>query len=402
MVSISKGNKDLSWRLLYEIKNTTYLDRLFELYASDKDKARIYYYLNKDNGKFVSFRVLLFEYKNGDFRIVRLQKVYGISITNRMYSHEKNIDSISYSKKSGFHHSSMYNTRHVRQLNYTIVRNFINNCNFNEGTDEIYNYLVSKFGWIRNIKESTFWNLSFNTIQRKRLYSTKAILRHVFGCPYPQAKLVYDHTMQISGDYLKAWKEQKKNLDNIESLTSELFYHPLFMDSCKMAQMVNKKVNCSWSVKRLKSEHDKWSKMITEVLLETEPLRDLRVGAVFIEFAKHSGFELLTTNHALIEEGVRMNHCVGTYSSRVDSGLSGIYRAFGYTLEMVLVKDSSTGIYIFKIGQYMNISNTKVPDESYDIVCGLLETFKTSNDFSKEYEYVVDRFEPIKLDDNEF
>jgi len=384
VATISKNNKDLKWTLLDEDKDSR-VDKLFELYVEDKGKARIYYFLNKANCTFGKHRTVLFEWENGDFRFARIFKKIGISSSGKMYISEKTIEAISYNKKSGFYHFDNTSGRggYIKQLNYVSLVNF-SRCVFKDIVpNPVLDYMTNRFGWIRNIGETGFWSITFNVIKRKKLFNLKAIYRHVYGCPYPQAKIVHEYVRNSGSRYLKVWKEQKKYLINIENLKEELFNNPLFIDTCRMAQMVGKKVNCSWGEKRLKLEHDNWAKEISQVLIETEELRYLKIVKIFREFAEHSGFEMLLTNHALLEEGIRMNHCVGTYSGKVDNGQCAIYRVLGCTLELVLstIKDINgkkvTGL---RIGQYMDIGNRYAPTESYDYVNGVLGSFEASLD----------------------
>lgn len=391
--TILKNNKELRWTLLNESKESG-VDKLFELYGKDKEKARIYYYLNKSTVNFIITRMVLFEYENGDFRVAKIVEKIGISSTGKMYTSKKTIEAISYTKRGGFYYFDNKNGRggYIKQLTYQLLGDFSRQLT-THGVDEVTNgikalnpvidYMTNRFGWIRYVIESLFWSVTFNVINRKKLFNLKAMCRHIYGCPYPQAKIIHEH---IRGkghfNYLGVWKEQKKVLINIESLTKEFFYNPLFSDSCRMAQMVGKKVNCSWSENRLKSEHDNWSKVVTQVLLESEDLRDLNISPIFSEFAEYSGFELLLTNHALLGEGVRMNHCVGTYSNMVDNGQCAIYRVLGCTLELrvSVLTDEFTGGIINKliIGQYMDFGNTIAPQESWYYVNGVLDGFKPS------------------------
>lgn len=382
-----KTDEKPKWILLHEAKSDK-LDKLYDLYKEDKEKARIYYFLNKVSDSFNTVRTVIFEYPNGDFRITKINKTFGVSSSGRMYSSEKTLEAISYSSKTGFYHYDNSHGRggYTKQLNYLSLHNFslhLNNNSFDDllsGTEKpnpIIEYMTKRFGWLRYIGETNFWGITFNVIKRKKLYNLKAMLRHVYGCPYPQAKIIHAYVVNSRGNYMKVWKEQRKYLKNIESLNEKLFNHPLFNDTCRMAQMVGEMVNCSWSDKRLKTEHDKWGKAITKVLLETEEYRDLKVSSVFREFASHSGFELLTSNHALLEEGIRMNHCVGTYSQKVDSGDCGIYRVFDCTLEMVKYKDIE-GHTKLRIGQYMNIGNTSPKKESYDYVAETVKSFNST------------------------
>jgi len=357
-----------TWRLLSMDKNAK-LDTLFDVYATDKAKAKIYYHLNK--GSFSTVRRVLFEYLNGDFKFVIIRKTYGISSTNRMYSSEKTLESIIYKNKK-FYLYNNNNGKFIKQLSYYDIHVFNNQFGHKE---DVYDYLVQRFGWVRFIRdEHTFGWIPFNTIISKRLYNKKALLRHIYGCPYPVAKFVHDYTINCRAylKYLPVWKEMRKNLINIENLSIEMFRNSLFQDSCRFAQMLGVKVNCSWGLKRLKSEHDKWSKIIIAVLLENEPLIELTIHPIFIEFAAHSGFELLRTNHELIAEGNIMNHCVGTYSPSVNRGTSGIYRVNGHTLELTR---NSNGV---RINQLMGHSNCNAPIELNKYVDTFIKSFEPS------------------------
>jgi len=386
--NISKTNKDLKWTLLREVKNDK-VDKLFTIYSEDKGRARIFYFLNKGRISFKSYRTVLFEDVNGDFRIMMMEKNHGISINGKMYIHEKLIDGVTYTKSGGFHYiDNTTGRKYIKQLDYLTLNNFARHLvdySFEEEMNGIkrpnlvMDYFMERFSWLRYIKDNGFWGVKFNVIKRHKLYGLKSMLRHYYGCPYPQAKFIHEYTSNNGGNFIVVWKEMKKVLLNIESLNVDLFNHPLFSDSCRMARMVGKKVNCSWGVNRLKVEHDKWAKEITMVLLETEELRDLNIRMIYKEFAEYSGFELLTTNHALLEEGVRMNHCVGTYSNMVDDGTCAIYRVLDCTLQLTKtkIKDKDNNVIgsQLHIGQYMDIGNTKPSTISIDYVKEKVEDF---------------------------
>jgi len=402
--TLSKNDKNLHWTLIHESKGSM-VDKLYELYKVDKEKARIFYFLKSDTlDKFETRCTLLFEDKNGDFRFVRSLKRHGITSTGKMYITKKTIYSLTYNEKTGFHYyTNEYGKGFVQQLTWQHLYNFSQHVattflgnDVSNTPNVIIEYMVERFGWIRNVKDCRIWTVPFNIIVKNKLYNTKALLRYYYKCPYPQAKLVDAYcNAHSNGQYIKMWCEMKKSLINIESLKEELYHHPLFHDTCRMARMVGKKVNCSWSIKRLKSEHDKWSKLVTQVLLETEKLRDLKIGRIYKEFAMYSGFEMLTTNHELLEEGVRMNHCVGTYSSAVDAGNCGIYRVLGYTLELcvrTITNSEDVKVKVLRIAQYMDIGNTNAPSEALDYVKEKLEGFNSNLDIEEVESVTVTHF----------
>ena len=367
------------WTLIYEDKSEL-IDKLFKIYAEDKEKARIFYFLNRN--AFYSIRKVLFEEPNGDFRFVIIKKTYGISSTCRMYSREKTLESVSYAKKKFHYYNNERVNSYVRQLNYMNLNNFCIAHNHTDSYNTIMDYFIARFGWIRYIRETEFWGTSFNVIQSKKIFDLKSMLRYQYSCPYPVAKFVHEYTSSTRAPhkYHRVWKEMRKHLINIENLKEEMFRNVLFQDSCEMAQMVGQKINCSWSIKRLKAEHDKWAKAITKIKLETEPLLALQVGKIYKEFAEHSGLQLLTTNHDLIAEGMSMHHCVGTYADRVNNGVCGIYKAFGCTLDVrkwPSVKDEGEHNALY-INQYMDVGNQPAAKELQDRVQEMINTFKPS------------------------
>jgi hypothetical protein len=381
-----------TFKVLEENKPAEF-NNLIDIYKKDKSKARIYYHLNPNN--FQSTRKVLFEWPNGDFKFVYIRKRLGISCKGNMYSSDKNLMSVIYKGGKFYFYNNCNSNAYVSPLTLNSLVQFEN---FNTATGLlIKNYLVEKFGWIRFLEEhAMFYRISFNTIQSKKLFNLKAMLRHIYKAPYPIASFVHEYNSNTSNElkYLKVWTEMRKQLINIENLTRETYRNSLFQDSCQMAQMVGQKVNCSWSEKRLKQEHDDWSRIITEVMLENEPLVVLKVAPIykiFAEFTKKNNvwnFELLTTNHELIAEGKRMHHCVGTYSRKVDTGNCAIFRVGGCTLELgvgEMIRTLNTNGFMnpiclgIKVLQYRNYGNTQVPQEAMDMVD------RTVNEFNAKY-----------------
>ena len=385
-----KSNDECTTTILSESPNPS-IDRLKAIYDQDRRKAKVIFDQDKSNYTFGTNKICLFEYSNGDFRLVSITRKYGISVTAVLYSRESNNWAISYKHKT----KSFYfidHSKRVRQLSLgylTVLSNDVGN--------NAYNYMLERFAWIRNVSEFKFGNsLTFSTIVRHKLYNEKSMLRHLFKCPYPVAKMLSENNEPYNPwDYIKVWKEQKKVLINIDNLKAEFRNSPYFHDSTIMAASLGKKINCSWGLKRLKQEHDLYSKQIVDVILEFEPLRPLNIRSVYKAFAEFSGFELLTTNHDLIAEGKKMSHCVGTYSSNVNSGSCAIFRYKNHTLDVRYSKP-----YIFKateeltpnelkkrldINQFMGFSNVPAPKELNDEVLGIIDAFnKLGVDYTME------------------
>lgn len=344
---MTSEKKDVKYTLL-EKKESPKLDKLIKTYQKDPYAARVIFF-NGHKHEYFTSRLVMFEHDNGDFEICIIRKTFGISVTNRMYSRDKKISSIIYSKKKFYYK----NNKTLTQLTFNNLHNFIYSWGTYKDDHVVVKYLEKKFSWIRFIRENLILHMTaFNTFTRYKLYNLKDALRHVLKAPWPIIKIILGITPNKKDDtysdfqdmfspnncdpkyVLKQWKENHKYLKNVESLKSEMFYHHVFNDTCRMAKTLDRKINCSWSIKRLVEEHDKWAHEITHIVLSNEPKYVLKIASVYREFAKFSGYKLLTTNIDVLGEGMLQNHCVGTYISNIERGTCAIFHIEGFTLEV--------------------------------------------------------------------
>ena len=366
ILSHKKAKPD--WELIHSEHNTK-VDRLLEIYKESPYHAGIIF--RSDKQGYTLKRIVAFTFANGDMNIITFQHSHGISVTNKKYKSEKVLSNIIYkvgTNKWYFKYGSL-----IRHLTITDLINTSNcvGC-YNFKGSELYKFLVVKIGWLRNLVEenSLVTSLTVNLIITHKLYNKKAVYRYLFGVPYSIAEIFMSNNINYNyGNYHKMIKELKKCLINIENLKEELFKDVYFMDTCKMAGILGKKVNCSWSSNRLKLEHNKYSKEVTQVLNVYEEIRVLKVKNIFKEFAKYSNFRILGTNHELIEDGMKMNHCVGSYSSSVDQGYCGIYKVEEYTLEL---QNRNNKLVMVQLRGY---HNELAPEELCSIVDDYLDSF---------------------------
>jgi|TARA_R110000782_G_scaffold21110_1_gene56885 hypothetical protein len=381
------------WKLLFDSENIK-IDRLLEVYKENPSHARIIFTQGGRNN-YQKNRVVAYTYENGDINIVNFTKTYGISITNKKYESEKNQNSIIYKKDTN---SWYFKSGGIKLLTYNLLMVFIQQSdtnfnysqpriNFNHGF--IFQYMETKLPWLRNLKEDTrrySHNVSFNTIITKKLFNVKSIYRHLFGIPYPKIEIILKG---IKNNYepkyfIPIWKEMAKVLINVENLDENLFNHPYFIDTCKMASSLNKKINCSWGIPRFISEHDKWSKEITNVLLLNEKLSKLHINDVFREFSAFSDYKLLETNYDMIEDGLVMKHCVATYIDRVNSGVCGIYKVDGYTMELRVFNSKHINKELNYV-QIKGVNNCEPPNELKTLIKEVLTSF--NNEIMPDYNY---------------
>lgn len=393
--------KDVKYTVL-KTGESSKLNKLLTVYKKDPFAARVIFF-NSDSNEFFSSRLVMFEHKNGDCQICLFRKTFGMSVTNRIYSREKKMQSITYSKKKFYIYSSHNNK--IIQLTYNGLENFMHYLTSygirDFDRDIVINILIKKFSWIRFIQENdVLHSTAFTTFIRYKLFNLKDALRHIFKCPYPVIEVILyrvdtktkndidifgeriyvndlpNHTTHINR--LKRWKSISKYLINVENLKIEMLSHSIFNDACRMAKILDKKINCSWSINRLVEEHDKWSKEITHIVLSAEEKYDLKIGDIYREFARFSGYKLLTTNIDLLNEGMIQKHCVGTYIDRVNKGHCAIFHIEGFTLEIgynqpIYGEVNSVNKVQFK--QFKGKGNSSAPSELTLKVKGVIEGF---------------------------
>lgn len=392
--------KKLEWELLGESSRLE-VDRLINYYKKDKPKAKVIW--SQEKTKYTFNRIVLFKKDKKNFEICNMQVNYGFSINGIIYNRQKKISSIIY-KDGKFWHNTNSGGPKFKQLTFRGLKDFCNTCYgiSKEDRINIFKLMEDKFSFIRWVGEhEELWGMCFNTIIRYKLKNPNDCIRHMYGVPINIAKIVKDGPKSFrswdGGDvkYIKVWKEIKKVLINIQNLTPELYNDHYFMDSCKMASSLGKSVNCSWGQKRLKDEHDKWSKEITAAILDYADLQTLNIKAIYSRFAEFSGYKILKTNKEMIHEGMELKHCVATYIDQVDRGDTAIYHVKGYTLQLVertidSIKNDGSQMRIngLAINQFNGFSNEHANTELRAEVQVLLNSF---NDILAEEKRLKDQ-----------
>jgi len=333
-----------------------HLLRFIDLYKENPLHARVKFFADNNTGlSDYSFnRLVIFEFGDTDFEISEFKVKFGISITNRIYSSQSKIRSIMYKKGKFWYLDKSRTVRgagSIMPLSFGLVHAFIQNAEIHNLRDinndsKIFDFLKKRFHWFKTIHEHKYaWNLSFTKIVKDELFNFKLLNREIFKVPNNIAEIVVgsqsDRGSMLSRygsprDFIKVWKEVVKVLDNVQSLTPEMMYHRDFMDTCKMARRLGKRVNCQWGLKRMTQEHDEWAKEITHIMLACEKEYLLDVRKHFRMFGEYSGYQLLKTNKEMLFEGMTQNHCVGTYLDKVDNGSCAIFHIEGFTLQVVL------------------------------------------------------------------
>ena len=385
------------YTLFNEIKSKD-LDWFLDVYKQDPYKARVLY-MNGKNGHNIE-RQVCFERTDGSFEICRFVKKIGISKTNRVYSSEKKIYSLIYKdKKFYFKQGSV-----LKHANFEHISSYFSFA---------YDFLEGKFAWLRNIKEDrTCHQISLSTIVKNKLYNADKILKHIYKVPTPIIKILKqvgkNPTYSRNFSYKTEWQRALPYLINVENLSLELIKNHLFSDTVDMAIKLDRRVNCSWSAKRLKIEHDNWSKDLSKIMREFEPIVQLNPHKVYEDFEHFSGYKLLRTNHDLLNEGDKQRHCVAGYANQVKSGYSGIFIVDKYTLELQYREPWYDSNSIKKTkqlcyAQLRGFANCSAPKELDDKVKELIRAFNEKYDFKQCDEDMRNRPKDIVqlMDDHE-
>lgn len=360
---------ETKYTLLGESKSPK-VDKLYEIYGKDPYKARIIF-MNDSHG-YKNHRYVLFTEKNGDFSLVHFRRKFGISKTNRIYHREVRVTTITYTKKKFY----VKRNRNIRQLTYHQLMM----GESGEFNTLVKDYLRERFSWIRFMEEHQIGHdLSFGTIMTNKLFNLKAMMKHVYKMPYPQAKLVHKHLNHM-GNFdatrLLVWyKEYYKNIESLkESWLTDKTMFGYLEDTLKLAKTLDKKVNLSWSDKRLKEEHDNMSELITDVVY-IDGDREMSIDKRYLAFAEFTGYNILKTTKQMAMEGKRQKHCVATYVNDVECGRSAIYQLGHWTLEVC--KRIYKSKYILTIGQLRGFDNDPAPPSVLDSVTKQLIKFNT-------------------------
>jgi hypothetical protein len=370
---------ELKQYTLFKETKSDKLEWLLDAYKKDPYKARVLFFNSRPDCSIQ--RDVCFERTDGSFEICCFKRTFGMTKTNRIYSREKKVKSLIYKNKKLY----FKNGTSLKHAMYTDI-----NCHFYFA----YDFLQEKFRWLRNIKENKFChNISLSSVMTYKLFNADKVLKHLYKAPLSVINVLtkeYEEKSKGYGHISKFdWKRMSPYLINIENLKIELFTNHLFRDTIETAIKLNKVVNCSWSEKRLKLEHDAWAKELRKIMLEFEPIIQLNPHKIFEDFEQFTGYKMLRTNHELIEEGHKQDHCVAGYGSSVSNGYSGIYHVSGYTLEVSYRADynykSKLNKKVLNYSQLRGFRNSSAPKELDDIVRSYITAFNNKYNFD-EYE----------------
>lgn len=346
-------NLTTNYTILFDNKSPD-IHKILDLHKTDKLKARIL--VKNEPHKYQYHRKVLFE-KDNSFNIIEETISIRISTNNKMYFVQTNKTSYVYKDNKFWFIQGI--GKHSRVLPLVLAH----------FTSSILEVFLNKFSWLRFIHENqVFNNVPFNTIVKYKLYNYNDLLKYIYKSNLPTAKLMLKSNISSY-----RFKEISKHCINLnENSNTELFNTinlDSFNDTIRMANILNKKVNCQWSIKRLTQEHDNWAKEITNIVME-ESNRPLNIKAEYLEFAKQNpDLKIITTTKELALEGLIQSHCVATYSSSIDNGNCAIFHINGYTADIRLHNK------VLLLNQFKGYKNCQAPEELNSFLLEKLENY---------------------------
>lgn len=377
-------NNDFTSVLISE-KLSPHISSLVDIYKQDKVKARVIHAERKNTVSYSNDFVYSFEYKSKDFRVVNFNENIYFTKKGVMYRRKSSPYIIIYKHAA----KSFYLKRggRIKPMLVGELFQYLSNAN-------LYNYILTKFGWVRNLYDvDECRHLTLGTIMKKKLFNREKIIKHVYGVNHNVAK-VLSEARNTDNNISFIWKQYKHLFINLDSLTPTFFKNnmDILHDMFRYAEMFGETINVKWKRKRLVEEHDKMYRRYIDIILEFEPLNELKIRQVYKDFQSFTNFEMLTTNHQLIEEGKKQNHCVGTYVGQVNSGSCAIFRIGEYTMEVRFEKraewDNTLNKFIpqdkkLHLNQLRGYRNKNAPEELQTVVEQAVNDFNNTFDLTK-------------------
>jgi hypothetical protein len=353
------------FKIIYEGTSED-VNRLKEVYANNKQHALVIYKSIGYKNIFIKKVLYCYEENSDDFSVIIFKKNYGISTTCKMFSNQEQLMSIIYKNKKLYFRNKQGSKHCIYDLTINRLYQFFNIIP-SKTKEKLITLLVKKFPWLQILLETSIAHgTNINTIIKNKLFSLTKLLSYIFKENKITCKVLLEHTKKIGGyvEFLNTWKEYRKSLINTQLLRLDFLESSYFIDSIRLASALNKKINCKWSERRLKEEHDKWTKEYTRIILSYESDMDLKINQVFIDFAEYSDYFMPTTNKLLYMEGLNNKNCVATYISKIEDGACGIYHYRGCTIEIGLHYPDKSEIdeYNFSIIKLLN------PETDDDII----------------------------------
>ena len=201
--------------------------------------------------------------------------------------------------------------------------------------------------------------------------------------------------------FTKNFEDSIKMIINLSNHVKDIPFDPnrmnLLWDMLQCAVKLNEKIDFNWSDKRLKEEHDRQNKELTERNVTKKSTKPIFEFSEFAEPLAFKGVQLLNTERDIYLEGANMHHCLyNCYYNRIKEH---DYIAFHMTFP-----EECT--FSFRLGEHDRSGQPIVILDQifkkYDEHV-LPSTKKVAEEFLKRYYYVLkDLLTHVKEEDDDW
>ena len=174
------------------------------------------------------------------------------------------------------------------------------------------------------------------------------------------------------------------------AMDGSLGYH--MEDMIRQARILNKKINPSWSVKRLNQVHSDWTREIMGMEIHSVAQIDFNYTD---DIEMPEGLSIIPDNRSLFEEGTIMKHCIYTnYAGRIKENS---YFAFRYdlngvraTLGVIKYYTQLDNSVLYKFDQMYGIGNSMISDDIKSQMVDWLEESETQEWLGKQNKSITE------------
>lgn len=195
-------------------------------------------------------------------------------------------------------------------------------------------------------------------------------------------------------DHFLQWYTNIKNNDKIEGF-NEINNKSQMFDLIQQAIILNDKINCKWSAKRMTEVHKKWTRKLMDI--EVENMSDDKIeGLDDLKMILPPTITLLDSRRKVFEEGRIMYHCIYTnYWSAIKNKQYLVFHInYNEEVATLMVKIGSDG---FDFIQVSSICNSKISnclsmyikewiDVSNQMYSGIIKSIVPEVLYEKVYE----------------
>lgn len=366
------------------------VDELRKIYEIDPKAARVFA-MQRDVS---SGETVYFDNGGDNFTVAQHSYKYGVSVNLKLFS-RKSKQRAFIAKDHKFYLS--FNGKGLKSVYIQTL---------NEHEKQI---LYLKHPFLRFLLEHKIY-IPLTTIFSKKIFNLKKALAYLYKCQYSMtlAQIHECGYLQIEhqfggvtdnnahkNKYIKTKLAQR--FKNLHRANLDLFTNyglDFIIDCSKMAESLDKFLDATWSVKRLKEEHDSMSTLVTNILYSVSNSK-LQIAQPFLAInTLLPGEGLIVDTKGLALEGIKQSHCVATYEDQINRGTCAIYHIEGYTLQLTLDYLSNNKL---RVGQFKGYKNKEAPRELYNKVNYLLNLFNHINNqkYEQQETNIEEAFQPF-------